>query len=1412
MTSMRPIPLKSRHRTDENQNQSRNHAHTHFSPSKRRKLSSASQKSNNHDGKTTSAEQAMMDDLLAGLDASAFDNTQSSPVNPKSRPSSQTLTSPIRSQKPKRKHVDIKLEHVEVKSEPFSPTKRIVLSPKKPKLSKSPLKAKKAFAPTLVKHVDIRSERSREQSPIHIKSEIIDPAEVVCKKEIRVEPKLEDEELYTFDFDLNDLSAFDEDLLEAPGPRIRYPVPNPARPPPPPGYQSTPWARCIVNAVCAGLRFSNGIIPSVDELDMDQGGGTSYGKTLVVTFTKTENKRVIHLKDQWSNLHIKKNDICNIISPDLGEQCSRQLIVLTMKDPLTFLIHHPDLMLTMTSVSNAIPCPRKPILQTLIKGSGPPTKPVLYGTLLHSLLQGALAEQSFDADSTFTRIDAELKKEERRMEIWSTGMGLMDVRDEIGMRAGRGFEVFGNKWIGAEPHADGELHTNPGESPSLLAINGLHEVEEDIWSPKWGLKGKVDASVQAKIIREVSKKDQAEEYVAPLEIKTGRSVGVMAHRAQTMLYTLLMEDRYGVPVPAGLLYYSQLDSILRVEAKQNEIRALIIARNELADWLSIKRRIPKSSVPVESGALQVEDVEDSFLPPTIDNPKECKSCYAVDSCMLYRKTIDNVPPHPEDPIAGLYEEKTGHMTRKDIEFYKKWDTLLTVEEQDIGRFRSQLWTMTAKEREKTGRCFGDMIISSYSNDVGKSLAKIHRHAYTFKRAPQAGTQASNTSLLSGHIAKGDPVSLSIEPDLLCLSRGFVLELTAESITIGVTYVIDVDALLKRTGQHHIFSFGEGGSQSKVVFRIDKDEMASGMMRMRNNLASLFYAQGRDELRRRLIVDLDKPEYDYFRGPSTSEIPSHLNSDQIKAMEKVMTAREYALILGMPGTGKTTTITEIIKALVKRGKSVLLTSYTHSAVDTILMKLVNEEFGILRLGNIDKVHPDVQHLTLEAMEQSTNMEQLDKRLMGPPVVAATCLAIDHPLFFKRKFDYCIVDEASQITLPTCLGPLRMADKFVLVGDHFQLPPIVRHPEARRGGLDISLFKLLSSAHPDSVADLSMQYRMNEDIMLLSNKLVYEGKLRCGNFQIAKQGLVLKNRKTCHDVFDCSDLHGRDSSSSPSPPSERCWVQQLLDESAKCVFVDTDGLPAPDSRLGDLVQNEIEAKLVQQLSSALTCSGLAQEDLAIITPYRQQIKLLSSLLKPSLPRVEILTADKSQGRDKDCILISLVRSNENGNIGDLLKDWRRINVSFTRAKKKLIIFGSACTLSQDPLLRDFLELMQGKKWIMRLKRGDADIHRGRAEEVTQIEEVLMVKKKENDNVTERQPLDRRRSGLDWSEGKMGISKNSVGQAEAENEYDNDDTNEYRAMKKSKNHKTKVIRAGSDVLIKGAFGKEILLIAAS
>ncbi len=227
----------------------------------------------------------------------------------------------------------------------------------------------------------------------------------------------------------------------------------------------------------------------------------------------------------------------------------------------------------------------------------------------------------------------------------------------------------------------------------------------------------------------------------------------------------------------------------------------------------------------------------------------------------------------------------------------------------------------------------------------------------------------------------------------------------------------------------------------ILYRLDKDEFSNGMSTVRNNLIEMMTEGqfGSKELRS-LIVDNIAPRFNPC--PTAYSVPQEpgqapVNADQHQAIAKIMSAEDYALVLGMPGTGKTTTIAHIIRTLVSQGKSVLLTSYTHTAVDNILLKIRDSGIDILRLGALAKIHPEIQDFATLAGAPKKSIEELREAYHGPKIVATTCLGINHALFRERTFDYCIVDEASQITLPVCLGPIRLARTFVLVGDHCQL---------------------------------------------------------------------------------------------------------------------------------------------------------------------------------------------------------------------------------------------------------------------------------------------------------------------------------------------------------------------------------------
>ena len=763
--------------------------------------------------------------------------------------------------------------------------------------------------------------------------------------------------------------------------------------------------------------------------------------------------------------------------------------------------------------------------------------------------------------------------------------------------------------------------------------------------------------------------------------------------------------------------------ISRIPAIRNELRHMIIQRNELACY--VRHRLE--------------------LPPMLKRSHLCGKCYARTPCFIYHKLVDN----GDGETSGLkekFDEVVNHLKPIHQEFFNRWDDLLTKEETDVLKFRRELWTMLSSEREKVGRCFGNVVIQQETAYEEMDAPKINRFHYTFVK-PNASSAFSFTE---SQITVGEPIVISDEEAHFALANGYVTYVHRQSITVAVDRRLgnarvrckDFDPVRYQSfaGIMEVVGEDDMGSTTKLraveqqaLYRIDKDEFSNGMATVRNNLIKvmekdLFGAQAL----RKLIIEGIPPafkaiEEDEHMPKTASQV--NLNVDQRRAIKKVMSAKDYALVLGMPGTGKTTTIAHIIRALAAQGKSILLTSYTHTAVDNILLKIRHDGIGILRLGAVAKIHHDVQDFADLAGMPKTNLEEL-KVSYGRQVVATTCLGINHPILNQRIFDYCIVDEASQITLPVCLGPIRMARTFILVGDHYQLPPLVQNKEAQEGGLDVSLFKLLSDKHPSSVVNLEHQYRMCEEIMSLSNTLIYEGRLKCGTPAVASRSISIPKMEALSiHHHSPSAFPGSQKCLCPGPSKQSCWIRSLLDPSVKVSFINTDRL-IPISReiaCGSRITNPIEAALATQLVESLITVGIKASDIGVITLYRSQLALLKQNLRHICPNssvtggtvLEMHTADKFQGRDKEVVVLSLVRSNEAKNVGDLLKDWRRVNVALTRARTKLLILGSWETMRKgNDLLRRFVELVDDRGWRFDLQPGALEGHTFEGRSATQV----------------------------------------------------------------------------------------------
>lgn len=356
-----------------------------------------------------------------------------------------------------------------------------------------------------------------------------------------------------------------------------------------------------------------------------------------------------------------------------------------------------------------------------------------------------------------------------------------------------------------------------------------------------------------------------------------------------------------------------------------------------------------------------------------------------------------------------------------------------------------------------------------------------------------------------------------------------------------------------------------------------------------------------------------------------------------------------LIKGLPGTGKTQTLVTLIRLLTMLKKSVLITSHTNSAVDNILLRLMEHDVKFMRLGSAQRIHEKLRDYRESFLiENCKTGEDLQKVYDEIPVVAVTCLGSGHALLTRRKFDFCLVDEATQIFQPTVIRPLLSAEKFILVGDPKQLAPLVR--SSIPGGSE-SLFERLDSSQSTMV--LGLQYRMNRVITKLANGLTYGGGLKCGNETVEKATMKI-----------------------PLTTAVEKWLAKALSPhiDMSCALIDTGDV---SEFIDNPHVNPAEASIVVHIVELLKDAGIPSTTIGVIAPYRGQVELLRKLLLG----VEVNTVDQYQGRDKEIILYSCTQSKAKEATGtEILEDRRRLTVAITRAKHKLIMIGDVKCLGE------------------------------------------------------------------------------------------------------------------------------------
>ena len=637
-------------------------------------------------------------------------------------------------------------------------------------------------------------------------------------------------------------------------------------------------------------------------------------------------------------------------------------------------------------------------------------------------------------------------------------------------------------------------------------------------------------------------------------------------------------------------------------------------------------------------------------------------------------------------------------------FIKNLITLINYErDAEIDLMTREISTMSGQKREELGRAINKVKGKSLGKELGMQIVQFGR-----------------SETIDTEISVGDMVLVSTDNPLRSDLTGTVTEKGARFIKVAFDKRVPKWAIKKKT-------------------RLDLYANDITFRRMEDNLKHLCL-MGKNALEYILNERDPKKNRD---TPYISYIDENLNESQKSAIENSLSCENFFLIHGPFGTGKTRTLVELISQETRQGHKVLATAESNAAVDNILERLMdNKKLNLTRLGHpqrvskhnitqtlaykvenhklnkkIKKIHKkidnmiekrkvhtkptpqyrrglgdyDILHfaskgkgtrgvsadkiksmakwieINQEIDEAHDEIKRIENRMIkdiidSSDVILATHSSAALESIARVKFDVAIIDEASQATIPSVLIPIAKAHRFILAGDHKQLPPTIISDRA--GELEKTLFEELIRKYPHKSQLLNVQYRMNNLLMKFPNQEFYNNGL-----------------KSDASVDDIN-------------------INDILDSTQKeeaLLFIDTSNVDIEgETHLKDSksIVNHIEAEISSNIVNDYLNIGVEEEDIGIISPYADQVKVIQDMTP-----VEVKTVDGFQGREKEIIIISTVRSNDNGNIG-FLKDLRRLNVAITRAKRKLIIIGNKNTLKTNPTYDRLIKFCEEKGVLVKI----------------------------------------------------------------------------------------------------------------
>ncbi len=670
---------------------------------------------------------------------------------------------------------------------------------------------------------------------------------------------------------------------------------------------------------------------------------------------------------------------------------------------------------------------------------------------------------------------------------------------------------------------------------------------------------------------------------APVELKTGKNTRRdprFQDKIQAACYALLLSDKQAEGAPRAGATAADTGTLLYT-------KNAAVERNEEGGDLS-----PAKDFSIGGGLLKfvvrtrnhLAAMEfEGEVPTGFEADATCEYCFEQDTCMVVSGRLDQ-------------ESKAGRigtaLPEEEREYFDTWYGRIESERRAVHDEYHKLWKQTPEQRADDDRAIIDL------EPAGRERTEDGRWRL-FATRPEPTTskiRAGDTVLAS----EGDPVGGAAD-------LGRVRKLNADEVVVVAEEPLELR-------------------------RVDVYPSELSVDRMLTALHD-FVLKG-DSRRKDVLFGREKPAF----GDEQRDIVPN-NDSQNEALNRALNAEDFALIHGPPGTGKTYTIARLVEELRERGERVLLSAFTNRAVDNCLEACRERGIEALRMGTETGVREDMRELTLDT-DQPPGEQAATLNESG--VVAATTATCGSRAMREQTFDVAVIDEATQLTEPDTLAALTRAERFVLVGDHEQLPPVVKTES-----MGESLFERLMESYPEAGVLLDRQYRMSQRIQAFPSSEFYDGALRPATGEVAGQ-------------------HPRDIAD--GLPEER---------SDPVSFVD---VPGDAGRHTDAAEAERVGELVERFSDA----GVPVSDIGVIAPFRAQV---GEIARRVPERVTVDTVDRFQGSSEEVVIVSFVATGELD--GPIFEDYRRLNVALTRAKKALVLVGDREALTTDPVYGRMVE---------------------------------------------------------------------------------------------------------------------------